>query len=292
MGGLNNYKFGQKNNWRRTIWNEISRRVGDTKDAIVLYLAGEQDLDRKVAIEKGFKSDNLIVVENDKVIVKKLRGQGKIVIHADMNDVLFGWNDKGPIVDVIYGDFCSGFEPRTSEVHDVVSQKIPFMDSVVMMNFQRGRDPRSNNARSLCDEISLPEFHKHRGYQFLMTNCIELLNIAKFGTLFVYGKEGRPSPGSKIRIKEPSAMDRIILERIFNTHGPILYSYKSGVLTMDSIIFQSHMRNSKTITRKMIAAAMPKCEGDKIDRAKKQVAAALAIRTMKLGGKLEHSPMA
>lgn len=46
-----NYKFGTKNNWRRTIWNEIDSRLDkNEKDLIVLGLFGEQDLDRKIAM--------------------------------------------------------------------------------------------------------------------------------------------------------------------------------------------------------------------------------------------------
>ena len=74
-----NYKNGRKNNWRRTVFNQVSARVS-ARDAIVVYLPGPQDLDRQVLCEKGFSPNNLIAVDKDRNVVASLRSKNKVAI--------------------------------------------------------------------------------------------------------------------------------------------------------------------------------------------------------------------
>jgi hypothetical protein len=63
-GATRDYDVGPKNHWRRTIWNEILRRTaGQEKEKLILYLAGPQDLDRKVALQKGVPDQNLVAID-------------------------------------------------------------------------------------------------------------------------------------------------------------------------------------------------------------------------------------
>lgn len=63
--GIENYNFDEKNKWRIWNWNRIRERLTcKPRDALVLYLAGPQDLDRAVAMRKGFDPLNMIAVEN------------------------------------------------------------------------------------------------------------------------------------------------------------------------------------------------------------------------------------
>jgi hypothetical protein len=63
-GATRDYDVGRKNHWRRTIWNEILRRTaGQEKQNVVLYLAGPQDLDRTVALQKGVPDQNLVAID-------------------------------------------------------------------------------------------------------------------------------------------------------------------------------------------------------------------------------------
>jgi hypothetical protein len=65
-GATRDYDVGPKNHWRRTIWNEILRRTaGQEKENLILYLAGPQDLDRKVALQKGVPDQNLVAIPKD-----------------------------------------------------------------------------------------------------------------------------------------------------------------------------------------------------------------------------------
>jgi hypothetical protein len=74
-----NYKFGTKANWRRWQWNRIVERLAvPVRDAVVVYLAGPEDLDRPVALSKGFRPDNLIAVDRDGDVVKQLRMNGTL----------------------------------------------------------------------------------------------------------------------------------------------------------------------------------------------------------------------
>lgn len=164
------YKFGAKNQWRRTIWNLIDDRLRVHRSkAIVLYLAGEADLDREILIRKGFDSRNLIAVERNVDVVASLRARGILTIQGDFFGVVKAWKSKLPI-DVVYGDFCCGLSA------EVIGNcwALPFLpalrSSVFAFNLQRGRDATGNEVRD-CRAPTLrsvmpPDWRiseKHRG---------------------------------------------------------------------------------------------------------------------------------
>ena len=63
------YTSKPKEIWRRWVWNRVAERINlsitgfKRSEAFGLYLVGPDDLDRPVAMEKGFLSLNLIAVE-------------------------------------------------------------------------------------------------------------------------------------------------------------------------------------------------------------------------------------
>lgn len=138
--GISNYKTGTKNNWRRTCWNEITKRVKNKNKATVLYLAAEQDLDRREAVRRGFRSNNLIAVDMRLEVVERLRKNNKIAVHGKIEHVAAAWGD----VDVVYCDFCCGL---THDAAMGVSNLLllPFIkdDCVFLFNFQRGRETKN-----------------------------------------------------------------------------------------------------------------------------------------------------
>lgn len=78
-GATRDYDVGPKNHWRRTIWNEILRRTaGQEKEKLILYLAGPQDLDRKVALQKGVPDQNLVAID---VVMGVRRPDGLLLWH-------------------------------------------------------------------------------------------------------------------------------------------------------------------------------------------------------------------
>jgi hypothetical protein len=134
-----NYDFPSKRHWRRSLWNCVADRLSVArKDALVLYLAGEQDEDREVAIQKGFRSHNLIAVDREKAAVRKLRERGSLALCGDVFDHLDAWNCDRPINAVILDLTCD----LSSRVLDSID-RLPYLpqlqDAVIAINVCRGR---------------------------------------------------------------------------------------------------------------------------------------------------------
>jgi hypothetical protein len=146
-----NYKYGNKNNWRRWYWNKIRERVNNPRDAIVLYLAGEADLDRDVALAKGFKNKNLIAVENRRSVLAALRAKCVLTIDSDLCDVITDWPLDKP-VQVVVGDFCGGLTLSRLKKLKHCWLRPQFHDAVFCFNFLRGRDSTSNEIRKVYSE--------------------------------------------------------------------------------------------------------------------------------------------
>lgn len=137
-GADHNYKFGNKNNWRRWKWNRIHEllEVPPSK-ATVFYLAGPDDLDRQVARSHGFRDENLIAVDRCKQNVEMRRSEGKLAIADDLFAAVHWW-PRTKRVDVVDADLCCGYS------HDLPFQFIALVGigvRVVAVNLLRGRDP-------------------------------------------------------------------------------------------------------------------------------------------------------
>jgi hypothetical protein len=146
-GDTYDYRFGQKNNWRRTIWNRIVERLsGKVKDALVLYLPGREDLDRQIAIEKGFNPNNMICVDKDAALVRCFRKQGKLAIHGDIVDVVEQWSGK-TYPDVIFADLCCGFTRSAIKLGVLLTYRFPM--TVFAVNMMRGREAYTGDAALL-----------------------------------------------------------------------------------------------------------------------------------------------
>lgn len=132
------YKFGPKNQWRRSIWNQIVDRLEvKPKDAIVLYLAGQSDLDRQVAKSKNFRDDNLIAIERNAKVAKQLRRDGKLTILGELDDICEMMPRR---VDVVFADLCSGLSSSVIKLLTVVGTGLAFENCVLAINLMRGRD--------------------------------------------------------------------------------------------------------------------------------------------------------
>lgn len=253
-GSRKNYNFGQKNHWRRTVWNEVLRRTnGAERTRPILYLAGPNDLDRAIAISKGVPPENLIAIDRDRMNVVATRKRGHVAIESDIADVLWSWPDNRPAAAVLL-DFCCGVTRDTAGVLDAF-QRRGLADAVVMVNFMRGRDAWSNHMRQLLDAAGLlkPLWKanldddsdpvcilgdtKHRAFQFLMMNAWDMwCSALGKGSASVY----QPAESMAMPYIPPGAeghdewVARIGL--IFSGWRPKLYSYQSGVLRFDSAV--------------------------------------------------------
>lgn len=186
MVGLKDYKYGRKINHRRWEWNQIVSRLNvPIKDAVVLYLAGEDD-DRAVALSKGFQPDNLIAVDIDKGRVVKLRKSGVNAICGDIGKILLSWRGP-PKIDAILADFCGGIEEYVFRfAKSLYMSKGLSHDSIIVVNLMRGRDRKFSYLRKeIWDkypEIAEHKEKKHRGrlFVFLMFGMLfyELARLA------------------------------------------------------------------------------------------------------------------
>ena len=96
------------------------------------------DLDREVAIRKGFKPHNLIAIDHDSEIVKKLRKEGKLAIDAKLKGVVDNWSGDG--VDVLYADLCGGATFENVAIAATMTALGGFEKTVMAFNLMRGRD--------------------------------------------------------------------------------------------------------------------------------------------------------
>jgi hypothetical protein len=140
-----NYDNGRKNNWRKQCWNLIVnhlKRAGiQPKDALVLYLPGTTNLDEGVALQKGFRRENLIAVERDKKVAHFIRKKLKVnCIQGDLIDVLMSWPLDSPKVDVVVADFQCGMLPVVEDTLRAYLCSPQITHSVLCVNALRGRD--------------------------------------------------------------------------------------------------------------------------------------------------------
>jgi hypothetical protein len=248
---------------------------GREKKEIILYLAGPEDLDRKIAIKKGVPEHNLIAVENDPKTVKILRGRGVNVIEGDLRKVVQNWSREKRLCAIV-ADFCCGIDKLSKDVFEVMRIKSTTVDAVLAINLQRGRDAISNNYRDLsdCKEHALgtqkPVLSKDGFINYKVTSCEEL--DGKVKNIFMHVKKQAmheilsylsKNKSKKIPKKhrgvwylhmvivgwalsalceDPPWVDKPIMDRLLHLMPgqlrPKIFSYKSNHVYMDSLIIQ------------------------------------------------------
>ncbi len=254
-GSAKDYDFGQKNHWRRTIWNEILRRTkGREKSEVILYLSGPKDLDRAIAISKGVPPLNLIAVDRKLDSVESVRSLGGGAIRADAYEVLRAWPAKQKVC-AIFLDFCQGFQ-RLDLLRDILvyhcTSHPAMKESTVALNMQRGRDEESGLFRSRLDAFITkhgintlamvgdvyPEplrseldkilrehsdmfsvDNKHRGLAFSFWYMCQFLDPLS------------ESFRAMLQMANPPTVALMI-----GLFGPKLFSYRSGALVFDSVV--------------------------------------------------------
>ena len=174
--GLAEYRAKQKKDWRGWQWNRIVERLYvPVEDAVVLYLCGPEDLDRKKALERGFRNENLIAVDFSEENVKRVRAGGGLAICHDLDELLHSWPPNWT-VDVIVADYCSGLNKATMGLIHSLFLTRSLDCSVVSVNLMRGRDPvgvetiKAHRLDALDNGGSREKFNpgKHRGFAFVM----------------------------------------------------------------------------------------------------------------------------
>lgn len=289
------YKYGSKNHWRRTIWNRIVERLNvPPSEALVVYLGGEMDLDRKIAREKGFRDENLILVDNDEKVVTAVRKRGHLAIHGDFLKVIQYWPHRRPI-DVCFGDFCCGLN---QEYTDSVTFKFlissAIFNSVCAFNFLRGRDPNTNDLRSEINSVfkrsnSVLSNQKHRGVFLFSLLLIKVCQLAHGDIRISREQNGRVV--AELRdlqlLSEEEKLKRLlfckeIISSLKNKVRAEFFDYRSTKFQIfDSVVYVHPLRGKagEEVKHQLDGIIIPGPEGKKIRRS---IAAILAHRTRRL----------
>ena len=276
MGGESfDYKFGNKNNWRRWLWNRIRARVNSCADeAIILYLSGEFDLDRPIALSKGFKFNNLLSVERERSVCTEIRKSGVLTICSDVKDVIKSWPVHTPVAAVVL-DFCSGIE---NGVIDLLRDAIfmpPFFEAVWAFNFMRGRDHSTNWLR---DELS-KNFgeEKHRGILMddWLTTFLSIAAIKEAHPDWIVSHDSESTKVEFFRFMEYRAELKRHTMPEFNS-----YKSSSGQV-FDSLVWNSPFRTLVPSSTREWATVNYRAEcSDK--KSKRRISPILAHRTMRM----------
>lgn len=222
--GLRSYLNGTKNNWRRWQWNRICDRLKvsgvDPRDAGVLYLAGPDDEDRRVAKERGFRHENLVAVERDEGNAAALRSRGVLTFHGELSDAV----EHPPLdrLDVVIADLCGGLSALTADLYASLCGLRPRGQvTIVAVNMLRGRDGEFGSEFAAS-------FGKHRGKAFVNMFWVRILTPVLDA---VKEKQLELFPLLSLLLgSDNESVMSFLLEAEFN-------SYKSGPQTFDSAVF-------------------------------------------------------
>lgn len=143
-GATIDYKQGPKNNQRHWAVNQIKARLKKMgkrpPNALVLYLAGKDDLEGAVYLQKGFKANNLIAVDRDRKVVKELRDKGRLAVCGDLPKVVENWSLTHTI-DVLSADLCCGLNGSAGDCMGCAFTCFGLSPCFVLsINLLRGRD--------------------------------------------------------------------------------------------------------------------------------------------------------
>jgi hypothetical protein len=233
------------------MWNRITERLRHAPDNYnILYLASDQDLDRKETLKRGFRKENLYIAEIDQAKANKLNKDGKNVLIGDVLDILD--NDTSLVnFHIINLDLCSGLTRNGIDICSCAISKFP--KSIFAFNFLRGRDQAAAGLSRTLDimygdnERILKLFKidsiKHRGFQFFMNHLISECH-GKLKNEY-YGVDAAASTVLDQDIIYSYEYLIEVVDMIADTK-PRFFSYKSksGAM-MDSVVFGGkHLRNS------------------------------------------------
>jgi len=268
MKGLDSYQNGTKETWRGWQWNQIVKRLcgpkplgpaatrEKLKDKLVVYLVGPNDVDRDVAVRKGFRSENLIAVDIDRKRVSSTRAAGGLAVAGSLTHIAAAWPTNRP-VDALIADFCFGFDVEFMKfAHAICMSPMLSPHAAVSVNLLRGRDAFNDTVRKKYFPDSNHE-DKRRNIKV----------AGMFANLAACFATADANPSSE---DTDAAVDAM---------SPAMYSYKSGPQWFDSVVFTwigcAGCRCSRLCDR-YDDHAWPKRP---TEMAKRQISATMAIRT-------------
>lgn len=286
-GACMEYNFGQKKNWRRWAWNRVIERLRiPPAEALVVYLAGANDFDREVALQKGFKECNLIAVERDKKALSSLRSRGVLCVYGDFLDTLYSW-PAHTTVHAVIGDLCCGLDiPLAFKINNLYGVPALSRGLVNVWNFMRGRevlgfnkafDQKATITRGVAEtgagKSEIKEEVLHRGNQLMKALSLKL--TAAY--LHQSGVELPENDKLDAIAARPEAQKQV-LAQIWRVGRPAFNSYRSiSGQTFDSIAW-----TFADVSREAGDSLSPMYVEEYRPSNQRNVAAILAHRTMRM----------
>lgn len=129
------------------------------KDLTIMYLPGEQDIDRDIAKRKGFNVKNMIAVDRDTKVVSKFKNDKKLIIEGDIGDIIYNYKNSKKI-DIIIADLYHGATFNLLKlIYQIITSNALNNESIIAFNLLRGRDNyiKSDFIKNLDVNV------KHRG---------------------------------------------------------------------------------------------------------------------------------
>lgn len=263
------YKYGNKKQWRRWVWNRLKERSREQQGGLVLFLAGENAHDIDEAKRRGFRAANMLAVENDEETLLKLRAANVLTIKGDLCDVLLYW-PRNRSVAVVLADFCCGLELRVLQTMFAAQVNPSFADTAFAVNMLRGRDASTNFLRKRLTAFEA-EDHKHRGAHLFSAMALDA----------VTGDLDADDASQAIQ-EQIDARG----QALYHLARPALYSYQStaGTQVFDCVVWKNHFgalaRRSADLANLLRRTSVPAANTGGLDQ-KRRTAAVLAHHTMR-----------
>lgn len=188
------YSFGQKNNWRRRVWNRIAGLAGErwssgladfgsfpcVGDMRVLFMPGPSCEDVPVALAKGFRKKNLVAVDSDEQACRQARKTGILAVRGDLSSVLHAL-DEDDAFDVIFADLCTNVSRSLHAfVLSVIISRARRTPLHLIVNTLRGRETKPYAEALAHHKSYMPEM-KHRGVAVhaLILHALQQIGLLK-----------------------------------------------------------------------------------------------------------------
>lgn len=164
MLGADSYRNATKETWRGWVWNRIVERLPGfnpkmgpaalrrlCEDKTVLYLPGPDDLDRRCAMKRGFRNENLIAVDISKERAENVRAAGGLAIRGTIQEVVASWPLDWP-VNIVMADYCGGLTWGNAGIVLGLARGGIVKGGIVAINMMRGRESfSSEDKRNLIE---------------------------------------------------------------------------------------------------------------------------------------------
>lgn len=285
MGGKASYDFQGKNHWRRWWANRIAQSCGTARYILrnkrILFLSGQEGGEGELLIEKGFSKENLVACDIDAKNTKRMREQGFPAITGDLCTAISTWQPDLPLHGVC-ADFCCSLNQSAQDfIYALMSSGALHPGLCVGINLMRGRDAISNQVRNDLGEMFFgrprwgplrpirDELDRHRAWMWWLMLLSQFTpNVADRGGVVVLSNELAP-----------------LLEYAIVSMNPSFTTYKSGSLSMDSVVFTwpDQLKASRTVDADdqwVQLRGRRSIHGKRLGITRRKIAAMRAVTTM------------